>query len=208
MNVKKYCTVACVVVSFPLLHISGLGITDMPNDPYLISAGLELMSALNVPEGDENLSFSCWSYPTSIVIRTVPYHVDVGWRESGCKVYATNDMTHPLADVYVLRMPNEKKARLFKIGSIARNCSLPRISLVRQLSVEYLDSTTNTLFVSWKKKDHDLDGTLISKNLMMTIRGYTNIVDFADVSTNAVDFAVAILNAGLPENERISVTPE
>ena len=198
MNVRNHGIIAAAVLAFPLLHVNGLGITDMPNNPLVSSSGQELMSALDVPEGDENLSFSSWSYPTSVVIRTIPYRVDVQWLESGCKVYSTNDFFQPLADIYVVRLPNEKIARIYKFGNTALGCSRMTESLARGLSVEYLDQTTNTLFVSYKRYDPRLENFLISKNIIVGIR----------CATNALDFAVAILNAGLPENERITITPE
>ena len=198
MNVKSYGVVACIVVAFPLLYISGLEITVKPADDLKDSLGQELMSALAVPEGDETLSFSSWSYPTSIVVRTIPYRVDVGWLESGCKVYSTNDVTYPLAEISVTRMSNEKDARLYCLGNIALGCSLMAETLARSLSVEYLDPATNTLFVSWRNQDDHRRSHLISKNIALWIRAHTN----------ALDFAVAILNAGLPEAERIVLPPQ
>ena len=195
MNVKFYALF--FASTLPLLRSGGLPVTEMPDDNLLISFGQGLMAALDVPEGDESQFFSWWNYPTSIIVRTIPYRIDVTWLESGCKVYSTNDISHPLADVVVTRMSNGKNARLYGFGCIALGCSLPTESLVRRLSVEYLDPATNLLFVSRKRYDPNRVNFLISKNIIVGVR----------CATNALDFAVAILNAGLPENERIVIPP-
>lgn len=57
---------------------------------------------------------------------------------------------------------------------------------------------TNLLFVSRKRYDPNRVNFLISKNIIMRVR----------CAANAIDFAVAIFNAGLPENERIVIPPQ
>ena len=198
MNIKSYGTVACVVVAFPLLHVIGSGTLNFPEDSFRDSRGQELMSALAVPEGDESQAFASWSYPTSIVIRSIPYQIDVEWHNIGCKVFSTNNLSEPVAEASMKQTGNGKKARAYGLGGIAVGCSLMTETLANKLSVAYLDPATNTLFVSWKSQDYRHKNYLICKNLILGIRAHTN----------ALDFAVAILNAGLPEAERIVLPPQ
>ena len=192
MNVKNFVTVICVALA---LYVRGLDTANLPEDTLRDSSGHELMSALAVPAGDESLVFSSWSYPTSIVVKAIPYNVDVKWLDRGCNVFSTNDLSKPVADIFVMRMPNENIARLHVFGNISLGCSLMTATLAEKLSVEYLDPATNTLFVSWRNQSRHRKSYLISKNLVLGVIA----------PTNAVDFAVALLNAGLPENERIPV---
>ena len=199
MNVKRCGTFMCVTMVVSLsCGIKGLETVVPLEDSLRDGRGHELMMALSVPEGDEMQSFSCWNYPTSIVVGTVHYRVDVKWLESGCNVYLTNDTTRPVADIVVKLMPNEEIARVHEFGNISLGCSRSTEYLAGSLSVKYLDSTTNTLFVYKRNQEHSRKSYLISKNIAVGI----------SADTNAVDFALAILNAGLPEDERITLAPE
>ena len=63
--------------------------------------------------------------------------------------------------------------------------------------VTNLNSDINMLYVSRNRNSIDDMDILICKNLVVQIKGMTN----------RMDFVVAILNASLPENERIDLSP-
>ena len=90
---------------------------------------------------------------------------------------------------------NGKDARIEGFLLYLREVKKDQIGTAFGLSVNNLDPATNMLYLSSKEGISPACNVLIHKNLVLHMCA----------QTNAVEFAVAILNAGLPENERISI---
>ena len=152
-------------------------------------AGIELMRLKNIAEGDTNICYSCWNAPTSIVVNAVSYNVSTGI----CSSFSISsaDSTVPfLADGFLIEKENEKEARIAAFAEIAGSSSFtPDV-----IAPRYLTSLLGNDLLRIRS---------IEPQLREEIYQSRNIYVRINAQTNAVDFAVAIINAGLPENERI-----
>lgn len=162
-------------------------------DAMYAKCGREFMALKNVPEGDERVAVSSWTFPTSIVAKGVVYDVV---RESGFKVFLAGSRTNTVAVGDVSCMANAKIARFCGFGELGMN-SLGLRDYVPSTFVSFYDSKTNTIFVTEGVRPNDR-AVLIYKNLYVEMRSAV---------TNTLGIAAAILNAGLPEGERF-VLPE
>ena len=114
------------------------------------------------------------------------------------KVMTTNVPPVRVASGFIDVTPNGKRARLLTFANSA-NTSLYLPHYAPGVCVRTFDPTTNALFITFYRHPSD---TNAYEDCNFT---YKNIMSLMYAPTNAVDFAVAILNAGLPENERIAV---
>ncbi len=71
-------------------------------------------------------------------------------------------------------------------------------SYARKIKVAVLDPVTNMLYISMKRNAPNDKDTLVCRNVVLTIRG----------GTNRQEFATALMNAGLPEGERVALPQE
>ena len=78
--------------------------------------------------------------------------------------------------------------------------SFPLELYARSLRVLPLDTSTNSVFVLSGR------GFLVHKNIVIGVMGFDTVPN--NPATNELPFAVAILNAGLPESERITLPTE
>ena len=154
-------------------------------------AGIELMGLKNIADGDTNICYSCWSAPTSIVVNSVSYSVSTGMCSSFS--VSSTEASMPLSvDGFLIEKENEKEARIAAFAEIAGSSSFtPDIVATR-----YLVNQLNNDLLKIVNIEPQLGEEIFqSKNIYVRI----------NAPTNAVEFAVAILNAGLPENERIAI---
>ena len=151
--------------------------------------GIELMQLMSVSDGDAILHYSDWSFPTSIVVNAVRYLVETGLVNTFDIVLADNCHSN-VADGYVGIKENEKEARIAAFaemgsGSIAINQYRNPYVFSSPLTGLWRLGLTN--HVEWTHE------AFVSRNVAIIIR----------TATNGMDFAASLLNAGLPENERI-----
>ena len=157
--------------------------------------GKWLMELKGIPDGDETLVCTNWVCPTSIVVNAEQYSVMTNLNLLGIsfKVMTTNEPPLKVADGNIQIATNAATARLVTFANCA-NTSLYLPDYALGVSVQSLDTSTNVMaIVRYCHSTDECD--LICKNIMLKMYA----------QTNALDFAVAIINAGLPENERIVI---
>ena len=187
----------CILTSGILLGTlvcaqEGIPLKETPNlNNMHFRRASRLMAAKNIPDGDMYCSCTNWHFPTSISLGDVNYLVKGDLCKGRFRVYHPNEQNVPVVQGYVMRMRNGQIARLFSFLVMSEN-NLPIDDFAPTVSVQSLGDATNMLYVSSSLHDSNQDDVLICKNLYMRISGVTN----------KLDFATAIMNAGLPENER------
>ena len=198
-----------LVVVFAMISVSLLSdpIYRLPPITYptkeeqfadFLNDGKWLMALKGIPDGDETLVCTNWTCPTSIVVNAEQYSVMTNMGRWGMrfKVMTTNVPPLKVADGNIQIATNAATARLVTFANCA-NTSLYLPDYALGVSVQSLDVATNVMAITRYSHPSD-ESDLICKNIMLKMYA----------QTNAVDFAVAILNAGLPENERIVIPPQ
>ena len=161
-------------------------------------SGRHLMALMGVPHGDELAICTNWTMPTNVLVGGVSYSVVTDFF---AKIHVTSptNALEKFARGYLDRCINGKEARIH--GFAQRMAAVTHATAVGHalnLSVKILDPATNLMFLcSNVEGKGDMRDVLIYKNLVL------HMYSMANAPTNALDFAVAILNAGLPETERI-----
>jgi len=166
-----------------------------------LNDGKWLMELKGIPDGDETLVCTNWVCPTSIVVNAEQYSVMTNLNLLGIsfKVMTTNEPPLNVAYGDIDVAAHGKKARLVSFSNRAQT-SFYLPDYARGVAVQDIGPASNMLFLTYTSflPDDIPEGDLTYKNIILKVYA----------PTNAVDFAVAIINAGLPENERIAVTPE
>ena len=168
-------------------------------ESYDHQRGRHLMALMGVPHGEEMAICSNWTMPTNIVVGGTSYTFTTD-DSSYFHVVASTNAMKSLAKGYLERCPNGREAR---IHAFAQRMFLisggTTVSHALSLSVRNLDSSTNMMFLCSTRGIPDIRDVLIYNNLVLHMCAETNTV-------NAAAFAAEIINAGLPESERIVVT--
>ena len=161
-----------------------------------LNNGKQLMALKGVPDGDETLVCTNWFCPTSIVVNAQQYIVETNKCLSLTyfKVLTTNDPPEKVASGGIEVKANGKVARCVAFAHKAQ-ISLSLSDYAPRVVVQSIGSATNMLFVTSRssRQGYVARSELVYKNITLEIHA----------PTNAVDFAAAIINAGLPEEERI-----
>ena len=176
----------------------------------------ELMSLLGVGDGSTNDVCRSWEAPGEISVGQDRYDVRIA--NGGGFTVTLSGASNEAARCYVVQYANARSARRMEFGGWlgwkvvtpvsdpnrkpwevqSRLCpsssgrSDPR-SAARFTVVVNVDSATNALYVTSKDGLEKFDA-LVYKNLVLSI----------SAPTNALEIAVALMNAGLPEDERIT----
>jgi len=164
-------------------------------DEFFYGQGSRLMGILDVPDGDEAQACSTWSYPTSVVVRGVSYRVDFDPYRDEFTIRGDTNALSVAAHGRVYRRSDGKDARTlaFQTGTMDA-----LESYARKIKVTALDPATNMLYISMRRNASGDKDTLVCRNVVLTIRG----------GTNRLEFATALMNAGLPEAERVALQTE
>lgn len=160
-----------------------------------LNDGKKLMDVKGIPDASEGLVGANWTCPTSIAVNAVSYSlVTDEWQGViSADIMTTNFPSAKMGSVRIYREPNAKVARRTVFAAYNQSTSLTAKDIAPFITVRNLDPSTNMMYIA-KHRD---GGT----NRQFVV--YRNLSVCADAPTNAVDFAAAIINAGLPENERI-----
>lgn len=162
--------------------------------------GKRLMSLMGIPDGDTTLVCTNWGCPTSIVVNAVRYDLATNWWNGVIEfdIMTTNSPAEKIATGNIEMKANGLEARLAAfIDASFTNFSLELHA--QNVHVRPLDPSTNAMLLLYYR------GALVYKNMVvdaMDIESVTN-----NPATNICPFAVAIINAGLPESERIALPP-
>ncbi len=168
--------------------------------------GHRLMALKDIPDGDAALVCTNWVCPTSIVVSAVRYDVITNMWEGTIKfdVLTTNLPPEKIAKGEVETKENGLEARL----SAFIDESLTSMALqiyASGLIVLPVDPATNMMFMSNIDEDPQEWRRLIYKNLYVCYN--VNSIATNSVATNALAFTSEIINAGLPEEDRIPLPP-
>ena len=164
-----------------------------------LNDGKKLMDIKGIPDASETLVCTNWVCPTSIVMKAVRYSLvtDEWMGVISADIMTTNLPAMKTAHVKIEWEPNAKVARRTVFAAYNQSDSLSAITMASFVTTRNLDPMTNMMAVS---KTY-YGGT----NEQFVL--YRNLTVFVEAPTNAVDFAAAIINEGLPEAERISLPP-
>lgn len=193
---KVLYTVNCILLGWVVWAQDGLFLHETPdlNKGYVRRA-TQLMEAKCIPDGNRDEACTSWSFPTSIVVGATNYRV-IGDRVHGqFEVFPATNSVKSVVKGYAMRMRDGQIARLWGFLMMAEN-NLSIDDFEPTVSVRNLGASTNMLYISSSLHASDQEDVLVCKNLCMSISG----------ATNKLDFATAIMNAGLPENEKIRVS--
>ena len=160
-----------------------------------LNEGKSLMDIKGIPDESATLVCTNWVCPTSIVVNAIHYNLvtDEWIGVISADVMTTNVPQVKKAHVKIYRDPNAKEARRSVFAGLVQSDCLMPADFAPYIVANNLDPMTNMMYVT----DIHFGGT----NEQYVL--YRNLTVEASAPTNAVDFAVAIINAGLPENERI-----
>lgn len=162
--------------------------------------GKWLMDLKGIPDGDETLVCTNWVCPTSIVVNAEQYLVETNkcLTLTYFKVLTTNEPPVKVASGDIEMQSDGKVARCTAFAHRAQT-SLYLPDYAHGVTVQVIGSESNMLFVSYR--------SLRPGKMQKGHLAYKNITLEVNAPTNAVDFAAAIINAGLPEEERIPQPP-
>ncbi len=163
-----------------------------------------LMELTGTPDGDVTLVCTNWVCPTSIVVNAVRYDVVTNWFGDTLEfdIMTTNQPPVKIARGEIERELNGYEARLsaFADGSLT---SLDLQIYATGYVPQPIDDATNMIFLLKVDADPGVWQQLIYKNLYVIYR--VENVATNSVATNALLFTSEIINAGLPESERVAV---
>lgn len=189
-----FCFRAKTLAATDSQHQLAAGNAAITGNTRAIANGRNLMSMMGVPDAADVGKVGTWSLPTSLVVNAQTYRVNVDDISCGeFKICTQKDAADPLVWGSVIMETSALNARRIPFAGFATYSSASMYSICRSIEVMPIGNTTNMLYVSYKRNRVGASSYLVHKNLLISMRGITN----------RFDFAVALLNAGLPENERV-----
>ena len=165
-----------------------------PSEDWMHQRSRHLMMLMGVQAGDLSAVCTNWFMPTNICLNGISYDISRPDPDQ-FEIHMTTNAQQEVAHGRSYEFNNGKDARIEGFLLYLREVKKDQIGTAFGLSVNNLDPATNMLYLSSKEGISPACNVLIHKNLVLHMCA----------PTNAVEFAVAILNAGLPENERIAI---
>jgi len=156
--------------------------------------GIELMRLMGIPDSQESNLFSTWEFPTSVVVRSVVYQVKTSENLGEFQLTTLTNQNEIVLSGSVIRLKDAVQCRRTGFGRMAMS-SLGVRAMANSTLVSYPISDTNTLYLSRPQSVSKHVGLLGSRNLLITMQSQS--------ITNLVEFSLGLLNAGLPESERL-----
>ncbi|MBO7685705.1 MAG: hypothetical protein J6V72_04940 [Kiritimatiellae bacterium] len=165
-----------------------------------------LMTLTGVSDGDATLVCTNWICPTSIVVNAVRYDIATNWWNGTLEfdIMTTNVPSEKMATGEVEMKVNGLEARL----SAFADQSLTSMSLdvyATGVIPMALDPATNMMFLSSAGSDPESWQRLVYKNFYVVYRTENSATN--SIATNALIFTTALVNQGLPEEDRIPLPP-
>ena len=166
-----------------------------------VQQGRRLMELMNYPEGNENIVCTNWMCPTSIVVNAQCYGISTNvLREEVIDFRVVDSNSTVIGSGDILIKDNGKDARLSAFVSKAAT-SMRLEDFVRRVVAIPLDPMTNSLYLASVQGNRKFRNILAYKNIHMDFFN-----DFKEIQIAPIYILTAILNAGLPEEERIDLT--
>lgn len=156
--------------------------------------GVELMRMMGIPDCQTSPLYSSWMFPTSIVVRGIAYHVKLSENLGEFQLTVPTNHAEIVLSGSIVRQKDAFQCRRTGFGMMAMS-SLGVRSMANCTFVNYPISDTNTLYLSRPQGVSRHVGILGSRNLLIAMQ--------SQCVTNFVEYSLALLNAGLPESERL-----
>ena len=178
------------------------------NESFYNRQGRRLMQMAQFPDGDENLVCANWECPTSIVVNAHRYEIRTNsWGVEMTELRLIDSNSNEI-DYFSYVNKNNGKEAVLKAFSQKAAGSMPLRDYFRDLIVLPLDATTNSLYLAGNFEPRYSRSELVYKSLVIEYwprpRRDGSLAIGDDVSPIAI--MTAILNAGLPEDERIDLS--
>ena len=178
------------------------------NESIFNRQGRRLMQMAQFPDGNENLVCTNWVCPTSIVVNAHRYEVRTNLWGGGMTELRLIDSNSNEIDYFSYDNKSNGKEAVLKAFSQKAAVSMPLRDYVRNLIVLPLDVSTNSLYLARNFESRYSRSELVYKSLVIEYwprpRRDGSLAIGDDVSPIAI--MTAILNAGLPEDERIDLS--
>jgi len=155
--------------------------------------GVELMREMNVSDNNGTNTYSSWCFPTSMVVRGEVYPVRLSRYVGDFRLMSPTNDDVLVAVGRVRRFHDSMTCRRASFGSLAMS-SLGVRTMAGWTTLSHPVGDTNVLFLT-QTDGRGMIGVLSGRNVAITMR--------SDVVSNIVDFTVSLLNAGLPDAERL-----
>lgn len=166
-----------------------------PREDWSHQRSRHLMMLMGVPPGDESAVCTNWFRPTNICLNGTSYAVNHNG-ENSFEIYLASNVQQRVAYGWCYTFNNGKAARVEGFLTYLQAVHQGQIEAAMGLSVHNIDAATNMMFLCSQNGFPRTCEVLIYKNIVLRICAPTNVVAFA----------AEIINAGLPESERIEVT--
>lgn len=168
--------------------------------------GHRLMGLIGVPDADAALVCTNWICPTSIVVNVVRYDVATNWWDGTLEfdILTTNDPSEKIANGEIEMKGNGLEARLSAFADESLTSMALDVYATGVIPMP-LDPATNMMFLSRVGADPESWQRLVYKNLYVTYRVENSATN--SIATNALKFISALINEGLPEEDRIPLPP-
>lgn len=171
----------------------------------LYADGGQIQAKLHVDEGDNSLAYSSWSCPTSIVVRGNAYQVIRKELSSQFAYFPEFKKWHLCVlaedgtlglDGELTQTRNERQARLECFTSFAMN-DMGAQWVASHSTVSF--PVRNLMRVEYREGDRGNTESYVSRNLCFRLFSKSAV---------APEFMIALINAGVPESERIVLSPQ
>ena len=181
--------------------------TEAEKRVRLEEKGRRLMALKGIPDGDATLVCTNWICPTSIVVNAVRYDVVTNWLHEmiDFDIMTTNVPSRKIARGTVEMSGNGLEARLSAFVE-ASLTSLPLAMYAQGVSVQPIDPATNMMFLTYVPYSPYDCQRLVYKSIY--VHYFVMNVATNSIATNALVFTSELINAGLPESERITLPTE
>ena len=168
--------------------------------------GRRLMELTGVPDGDVSLVCTNWTCPTSIVVNVVRYGVATNWWDGTLEfdILTTNNPPEKIANGEIEMKGNGLEARLSAFADESLTSMALDVYATGVIPMP-LDPATNMMFLSSVGADPESWQRLVYKNLYVTYRVENSATN--SIATNALIFITALINEGLPAEDRIPLPP-
>ena len=177
------------------------------NESFYNRQGRRLMQMAQFPDGNENLVCTNWVCPTSIVVNAHRYEIRTNLWGVGMTKLRLIDSNSNEIDYFSYVNKNNGKEAVLEAFSVEADGSMLLRDYFRNLIVLPLDVSTNSLYLAGNFEPRYSRSELVYKSLVIEYwprpRRDGSLAIGDDVSPIAI--MTAILNAGLPENERIDL---
>ncbi len=172
-----------------------------PNEDWMHQRSRHLMMLMGVSVGDSSSVCTNWCMPTNICHNGDSFLISrIGSCHDRFGVYMATNAQQRVAHVIPHGFRNGRESRIEGFLTYLRHVRHGQLETAMGLSVNNLDAAANMLFLSSKAGITPKCDVLIYKNLVLHMCAETNTV-------NAAALAAEIINAGLPESERVPILP-